>query len=112
MNTPDESWMNRRWRPAMGWMYMIVCITDFIIFPVLWSILQAYYDGQVVTQWDPLTLEGAGLFHMAMGAVLGIAAWSRGQEKIAGAVGTSNYNSSINTEQSYNDSNSRNTRND
>ena len=83
MNNIDESWMSRKWRPAMGWMYMIVCITDFIIFPVLWSILQAYYDGQVVTQWDPLTLEGAGLFHMAMGAVLGITAWSRGQEKMA-----------------------------
>jgi hypothetical protein len=35
-------------------------------------------------QWQPLTLIGAGLFHMAMGAVLGITAWSRGQEKIAG----------------------------
>jgi len=46
---------------------------------------------------------------MAMGAVLGIAAWTRGQEKLAGI----NYNnSSINTEQSYNDPSSRNTRND
>ena len=68
----------------MAWMYMIICILDFAIFPILWSILQAYYDGQVVNQWDPLTLKGAGLFHMAMGAVLGVAAWSRGQEKMAG----------------------------
>jgi hypothetical protein len=67
----------------MGWTYMAICILDFAIFPILWSILQAYYDGQVVNQWDPLTLKGAGLFHMAMGAILGIAAWSRGQEKIA-----------------------------
>lgn len=70
----------------MAWMYMIICVLDFAVFPVLWSILQAYYDGQVVNQWDPLTLKGAGLFHMAMGAVLGVAAWSRGQEKIANAV--------------------------
>jgi hypothetical protein len=63
---------------------MSVCILDFAVFPVLWSILQAYYDGQVTSQWDPLTLKGAGLFHMAMGAVLGVAAWSRGQEKMAG----------------------------
>lgn len=110
MSISDESWMNRKWRPAMGWMYMIVCITDFIIFPVLWSILQAYYDGQVVTQWDPLTLEGAGLFHMAMGAVLGIAAWSRGQEKIAGVNNT--YNSSSNNQSYYEDPPVRNTRND
>jgi hypothetical protein len=32
----------------------------------------------------PLTLQGAGLFHIAMGAVLGIAAFGRTQEKVAG----------------------------
>lgn len=80
----QEDWTTRKWRPMMAWMYMTVCVLDFAIFPVLWSILQAYYDGQVTSQWDPLTLKGAGLFHMAMGAVLGVAAWSRGQEKLAG----------------------------
>jgi hypothetical protein len=55
------------------------------VFPVLWSLLQALSSGQVTSQWNPLTLQGAGLFHLAMGAVLGIAAWSRGQEKMAGA---------------------------
>lgn len=80
-----EDWANRKWRPYMAWMYMIICILDFAIFPILWSMLQAYYDGQVVNQWDPLTLKGAGLFHMAMGAVLGVTAWSRGQEKISNA---------------------------
>lgn len=83
----QESWMNRKWRPAMGWTYMAICILDFAIFPIAWSILQAYAEGQVTSQWDPLTLKGAGLFHMAMGAVLGIAAWTRGQEKIAGVAG-------------------------
>jgi hypothetical protein len=38
-----------------------------------------------MAQWQPLTLQGAGLFHIAMGAVLGIAAMGRTQEKIAGA---------------------------
>ena len=80
----QEDWMQKRWRPAMGWMYMLTCIADFIIFPVLWSILQATLK-QPVTQWNPLTLQGAGLFHLAMGAVLGIAAWGRTQEKVAGA---------------------------
>ena len=83
MENYQESWMNRKWRPAMGWTYMAICILDFAIFPILWSILQAYYDGTVSSQWDPLTLKGAGLFHMAMGAILGIAAWTRGQEKVA-----------------------------
>jgi hypothetical protein len=81
-----EDWMNTKWRPAMGWMYMIVCITDFIIFPILWSMLQAMDKGSVTSQWQPLTLQGAGLFHMAMGAIVGVTAWSRGQEKLGGVV--------------------------
>jgi len=79
----EEDWMQKKWRPAMGWMYMIVCMCDMVIFPVLWALLQATMK-QPVTQWNPLTLQGAGLFHLAMGAVLGIAAFGRTQEKIAG----------------------------
>lgn len=78
----NEHWINHKWRPAMGWMYMAVCITDFILFPILWSILQAVSKGQVTNQWQPLTLQGAGLFHIAMGAVLGIAVYGRTKEKI------------------------------
>jgi hypothetical protein len=80
-----EDWMNSKWRPAMGWMYMIVCSFDFVLAPILWSLLQATVHGSVNTQWQPLTLQGAGLFHIAMGAVLGIAAFGRTQEKMAGA---------------------------
>lgn len=72
----------------MAVMYMIVCTCDFVVFPVLWSALQALQHGSVAMQWAPITLQGAGLFHMAMGAVLGVAAWSRGQEKIAGVAGS------------------------
>ena len=80
----DEDWMQKKWRPAMGWMYMMICTLDMAIFPILWSILQASM-GQPISQWNPLTLQGAGLFHIAMGAVLGIAAFGRTQEKLAGS---------------------------
>ena len=80
-----EDWMNSKWRPMMGWMYMAVCSCDFILFPVLWSLHQSLAHGNVSSQWQPLTLQGAGLFHIAMGAVLGIAAMGRTQEKLAGA---------------------------
>ena len=80
-----EDWMNSKWRPMMGWMYMLVCTTDFVLFPVLWSLIQAMAGGQVHSQWQPITLQGAGLFHIAMGAVLGIAAFGRTQEKLGGA---------------------------
>lgn len=83
-----EDWMNSKWRPAMGWQYMLVCTFDFIVAPILWTVVQ-FWETQAANdafrQWQPLTLQGAGLYHMAMGAVLGIAAWSRGQEKMAGA---------------------------
>jgi hypothetical protein len=79
-----EDWMNSKWRPMMGWMYMLVCMFDMILFPVLWSLLQTMTHTPI-TQWNPLTLQGAGLFHIAMGAVLGIAAFGRTQEKMAGA---------------------------
>ena len=80
-----EDWMNSKWRPMMGWSYMLTCIADFVIFPVLWSVLQAISKGQVNVQWQPITLQGAGLYHIAMGAVLGIAAYGRTQEKLGGA---------------------------
>ena len=79
-----EDWMNSKWRPMMGWMYMVVCTMDFIGFPILWSLLQSMSHGQVNSQWQPLTLQGAGLYHIAMGAVLGIAAYGRTKEKIEG----------------------------
>lgn len=84
----SSDWINKKWRPAMGWMYMTVCIFDFILFPVMYTIVQ-FWETQSVNdafrQWQPLTLSGAGLFHMAMGAVLGIAAYGRTKEKLEGA---------------------------
>ena len=80
----QETWLTNRWRPMMAWMYMAICVCDFMIFPIAWAIFQAQIGAKPVLPWNPLTLEGAGLFHMAMGAILGITAWSRGQEKILG----------------------------
>jgi len=79
----SNEWMQTLWRPMMGWMYMIICMLDMAVFPILWSLLQATMH-MPITQWNPLTLQGAGLFHIAMGAVLGISAFGRTQEKLAG----------------------------
>lgn len=81
----NTDWINKKWRPAMGWVYMATCTADFVVFPILWSVLQALSKGNVTSQWQPLTLQGAGLYHIAMGAVLGIAAYGRTKEKIEGA---------------------------
>ena len=86
LETDDKfgNFINSKWRPMMAFIYMITCSCDFVIFPILWSMLQALQGGQVTSQWSPLTLQGAGLYHIAMGAVLGLAAYGRSQEKIAG----------------------------
>jgi hypothetical protein len=79
----DNNWMQTLWRPMMGWMYMLICLLDMAVFPVLWALWQGV-NHVPITQWNPLTLQGAGLFHIAMGAVLGISAFGRTQEKLAG----------------------------
>lgn len=83
MEDQTEDWTQKKWRPMMGWVYMVTCIFDFILAPILWSIIQVKFKGNITEAWMPLTLQGAGLYHLAMGAILGVAAWSRGQEKIA-----------------------------
>jgi len=81
-NLQKEIWITSKWRPAMAWMYMVVCIFDFIIFPIMWSIVQIIFNGKVDSPWTPITLIGAGLFHMAMGAIVGVTAWGRTREKL------------------------------
>ena len=81
-NTNDEAWMNRAWRPYMAFAYMAVILFDFIVGPFSWSIFQIIGKGAVSTQWVPLALTGGGIFHAAMGAVLGISVFTRGQEKL------------------------------
>ena len=81
----QEDWMNAKWRPMMGWTYMATCLFDFILGPILFNILQYYNPGQAVGMWTPLTLQGGGLYHIAMGAIIGVSAYGRTQEKLNGA---------------------------
>jgi hypothetical protein len=77
-----DNWMQKYWRPLMALAYMAIILFDFIVFPIFWSLIQVYGSGSVALQWNPMTLLSGGVFHAAMGAVLGVAAWTRGQEKI------------------------------
>jgi hypothetical protein len=80
----NEDFINKRWRPFMSWTYMAICICDFILFPILWSLLQALSKGSVSSQYQPLSLQGAGLLHIAFGAVIGVATYGRTKEKLEG----------------------------
>lgn len=83
-NVKDSPWKSN-WRPAMGWLYLSVCVCDFILFPIGFTIVQFWEEqaaNDAFRQWNPITLYGAGFFHIAMGAVLGITSYGRTQEKI------------------------------
>lgn len=77
----NESWFVNRWRPAMAWQYLIVCLFDFMVAPILMG-LYSTYTGEF-HDWNPLTIRGGGLYHLSMGAVVGVAVWSRGKEKMS-----------------------------
>ena len=76
-----EDWIKTKWRPMMAWTYMAICIFDFIIGPIL-RVWYMAYSGQLIDPWVSLTLSEGGLFHMSMGAIIGVSAWTRGQEKL------------------------------
>ena len=85
MAKEKEDFMTSKWRPMMAMTYMATIIFDFILGPILYNVLQYLNPGQAVSLWVPLTLQGGGMYHIAMGAILGISAWTRGQEKVAQA---------------------------
>lgn len=72
------------WRSLMAVQYLVVCLFDFIIAPVL-SWMFAYYTDTPPVPWEPLTLKGSGLYHLSMGAIVGVTSWSKTKEKIADA---------------------------
>ncbi len=101
-----EEAAKRYWRPIAAYIYIAICVFDFVGMPLFMELqndrvnVEAFAEikqlqGEATQQaaiaainlgpreWVPLTLEGGGLFHIAFGAILGVAAWTRGQEKRA-----------------------------
>lgn len=75
-NLFDQHWIQEYWRPIMAFTYTFICLWDFFIAPIFFQFISG--SGM---QWKPLTLEGAGVFHASMGAIIGVTAWTRGVEK-------------------------------
>lgn len=101
-----ENKFKKYWRPIAAYVYLGICIFDFVIGPiwleqanqtvnvVAFAEIRKFDDKDVQMRaldnvelgnrsWAPLTLQGGGLFHLAFGSLLGIAAFTRGREKIA-----------------------------
>jgi len=77
----EESWIKQYWRPFMAWQYAAICLFDFMIAPILTGIFFKLTGGTYIP-WVPLTLQQNGFFHISMMTIIGISAYTRGQEKI------------------------------
>lgn len=96
---PKEKWFVKYWRPAAAWIYLSICVFDFVAMPLYHLRSQGNLDRIVEismsmrpedqlnalvhlsrkTPWQPLTLGEGSFFHIAFGAILGVAAWTRGR---------------------------------
>ena len=65
----------------MAWSYFAICLFDFLIAPIFFAWF-SYITKSTMIQWKPLTLEGGGLYHISMGAIIGVTSWGRTNEKI------------------------------
>jgi hypothetical protein len=79
-----EHWLVTMWRPCTAWTYCIINLFDFAIAPITYNVLQYMNPGQNLDAWTSVTLQGGGLFHLSMGAIIGVSAHGRTQEKING----------------------------
>lgn len=102
----SEPWYKKTWRPTMAFIYLLICLFDFVLAPTYIemqnskdqlteqlakinefdkfseSIQQEIVKSLTETrEWKPLTLQGGGLIHLAFGALLTGAAITRGLEK-------------------------------
>lgn len=98
----NQGLLNKYWKGSCAVVYLTICIFDFLIMPIMLTeysesldysniylelgklehaqaqvALIQKIDYQVQT-WSPLTLQGAGMFHIAFGAILTGAAMARG----------------------------------
>lgn len=95
-----EIWLARNWRIVAAFVYLFICLFDFVIAPswvgfhrettaeLVMAIKDLSPSVQIILaapksfEWNPLTLIGAGIFHVAFGTILGASAWSHGRERI------------------------------
>jgi hypothetical protein len=99
MATPKENWFVKYWRPAAAWVYLVICIFDFLIMPSYVArtnlkieevvrVAAAFESTEKLgaltilmqkNTWTPLTIQESGLFHLSFAAILGVAAFTRGR---------------------------------
>jgi len=87
-----EKWY-REWRGVAAYVYLAICLNDFMLAPILGQIWSWWVHVPYVV-WVPLTVQGGGLFHVSFGAILGVSAWGKyieNRESISKLPDYSNY---------------------
>jgi hypothetical protein len=99
MSNTQEKWFVKYWRPAAAWIYLAICVFDFVIMPVYVAKTNLKLEDVVKVAstfegseklgaltllmkkntWEPLTVMESGMFHLSFGAILGVAAYTRGR---------------------------------
>tara|TARA_B100000700_G_scaffold157245_1_gene174543 strand:- start:1159 stop:1485 length:327 start_codon:yes stop_codon:yes gene_type:complete len=82
------NWVVDKWYPATAFVYTMICVFDFVIFPVYIGLtredpavlvyhlkdldvsVQRDLIAATIRDYTPLTLRGGGLFHVSFGALL------------------------------------------
>ena len=76
------------WRSWAAIVYLIICIVDFFIAPLMWNIGMTLMSDEIkmnTSRWVPLTLQGGAILHLSFGAILGATSWINHQEITNGA---------------------------
>ena len=77
-----DNWIKTMWRPALAWSYVVINLFYFAIGPIMYNMLEYWNPGQELDAWTSVTLQGGGLYHLSMGAIIGISSHGRTKEKL------------------------------
>ena len=77
----ESNFVQRNWRSSMAVQYLVVCLFDFMLAPIFLG-YYSWITNSPYIPWVPLTLQGAGVYHLSMGAIVGVTSWAKTKEKI------------------------------
>lgn len=77
----DQAYFIKNFREIAGITYIVVCIFDFVLAPILTAIYFGYTKTPYIP-WVPLTTMGGGMFHISFGAILGVSSYMRGLSQV------------------------------